>query len=70
MSISRELRFLLKFDIFNCAVQLPHLSTMFETITVDPGNAAWVKCFSVLTCHKRFYSMAWGMSFMHLFVKQ
>ena len=70
MSISRELRYLLRFDIFNRAVQLLQLSTMFGKITVDSGNAVWIKCFSVLTFHKRFNSMAWGMSFMHLFVKQ
>ena len=36
------------FDIFNYAVQLPHLSTEFEKITVDSGNAVWIKCFNLL----------------------
>ena len=39
----RQLRFFLKFDIFNLAIPLSDLSIILERITLDSGNSVWIK---------------------------
>ena len=54
VSIFRQLRCLLKFDIFNLAILLSGLSIIFESITLDSGNSVWMKFFS----YKSLFRMA------------
>ena len=64
VSIFRELRCLLKFDIFKLAISLSNLSIMFEKITLDSGNSVWMKFFS----DKSLFSMTLDESLILLLV--
>ena len=44
-SIFRDLRCLLKFDIFNVAMLLFDLLIMFKNITLNLGNSVWMNFF-------------------------
>ena len=64
VSIFRELRCLLKFDIFNLATPLSDLPFMFESITLNSGNSVWIKFVS----DKSFFRMTLDESLIRLLV--